>query len=75
MSPPAFPPGLFRLLAQRRAGDRVELIDGDREKRWFEVVARAWCGKSGNVDRVAVRRYEDGDAGQTYIATPRGWAK
>lgn len=72
---PHWPPGLFRLLATRRAGDRVELIDHDREKRWFEVVARAWDGRTGDISHVAVRRWEDGDMGETYIATSKGWAK
>ena len=70
---PAFPPGLFRLISSTRAGGRVELIDHDRERRWFLIRARAWDSQRGEVSHVAIQRYEDGEMGQTYVATAKGF--
>lgn len=52
----------------------MELLDHDATRRWFLVVARAW-NQAGDISHVAVRRWEDGDMGETYIATRKGWAK
>lgn len=73
MTPP-WAPGLFLMLQGRRAGDRVELVDHDKYRRWFHVAARAWDSKTGEISHVVVRRFDDGGAlGEGYIATKKGW--
>jgi|GEM_PF-2593483 len=71
---PPWAPGLFRMLEHRRAGDRVELVDHDRYRRWFHVVARAWDCKTGEISHVVIRRFlDDGTLGEGYVANKRGW--
>lgn len=70
---PVWSPGLWNLLRNKRSGDRVELLDYDRTHRWFQVVARSWDSKTGKIDRVALRRWRDGEKAEAYVAGPLGW--
>lgn len=68
---PPCPRGLWQMVSASRAGDRLELLDYDRARHTFEILARMWTPRGG-VEVVSLKRVNE-PRERHLLLTEKGW--